>query len=465
MTIRAITNTTAITMDPARRVIENATILIEADRITAVGPAVEVSIPDGAARIAGEDMITLPGLIDSHAHAGHGLTRNLGGGDGDAWFQACEDIYTRGSTPGFWQAEARLSGLERLKAGITTCTMLLGGGADHYRTDTTEAGNLHCAATREIGIRTMLAVGLNRRPFPKRYTSLDLTRDITMSFEDQLAVCGELARKHNDLLESRTGICLIMPVYSPAESAQDPDEIRQMCDAAMALREKHGLRFTQDGHRDGSIALAESFGILGPWAYLSHSVDLTAEDMEAAKRSGASIVHNPSAIMSVLGRCPAPELREMGVNVALGSDAAAPDRGYDMFRHMAQCLHYHRRHFRDPEVMMPLDVLEMCTIDAAKAIGLEDELGSLEVGKKADIILLDRRKPHLYPPMMPLTTVAQFANAADVDTVIVNGEIRMQNRRTALDEGAILDAAAQELQEAVARCDMTHLLAEQGAAG
>ena len=131
-----------------------------------------------------------------------------------------------------------------------------------------------------------------------------------------------------------------------------------------------------------------------------------------------------------------------------------------MFRHMAQCLHYHRRHFRDPEVMMPRDVLEMCTIDAAKAIGMEADLGSLEPGKKADIVMLDRRKPHLYPPMMPLTTVAQFANAADVHTVIVNGEVRMRDRETALDEGSILNAAAGELNAALARCDLSHLLVE-----
>ncbi|KKL85745.1 hypothetical protein LCGC14_1951650, partial [marine sediment metagenome] len=146
--------------------------------------------------------------------------------------------------------------------GITTCTMLLGGGADHYRTDTTEAGDLHCAATREIGIRTMLAVGLNRRPFPKTYRSLDLSRDVTLTFEDQLEVCGQLAEAHGDLLGEGTGICLIMPVYSPDEVAQNSDEIRQMCRAAMELREKHGLLFTQDGHREGSIALAEELGFL-----------------------------------------------------------------------------------------------------------------------------------------------------------------------------------------------------------
>ena len=461
MTTTAITGTTAITMDATRRVIENATIVFADDRITAVGAASDVTIPEGAEIIDGRGTLTLPGLIDSHAHAGHGLTRNLGArAGGDAWFQACEDLYTRGSTAGFWQAEARLSAQERLKAGITTCTMLLGGGADHYRTETREAGDLHCAATREAGLRTMLAAGVNRAPFPKTYRSLDQSREITLSFDDQLAVCAELAEGHNDLLGAGTGVCLIMPVYQPDEVAEDPQTIRRMCRDVMDLREKAGLLFTQDGHRNGSIELAETLEIIGPWSYLSHSVDLTEGDMAAAQRSGTSIVHNPSAIMSVYGRCPAPELRDMGVNVALGSDAAAPDRGYDMFRHMAQCLHYHRRHFRDPDVMMPIDVLEMCTIDAARAIGLADDLGSLDVGKKADIIMLDREQAHMYPPIMPLTAAAQFANAGDVDTVIVNGKIRMRHRKTDLDERAILTSAAQELTDAIARCGLEHLLEE-----
>ena len=122
MTTTAITGTTAITMDATRRVIENATIVFADDRITAVGAASDVTIPEGAEIIDGTGTLTLPGLIDSHAHAGHGLTRNLGArAGGDAWFLACEDLYTRGSTAGFWQAEARLSALERFKAGITTC--------------------------------------------------------------------------------------------------------------------------------------------------------------------------------------------------------------------------------------------------------------------------------------------------------------------------------------------------------
>ena len=152
------------------------------------------------------------------------------------------------------------------------------------------------------------------------------------------------------------------------------------------------------------------------------------------------MVHNPSAIMSVYGRCPAPELIGEGVTVVIGSDAAAPDRGYDMFRHMAQCMHYHRRHFRDPAWMPPGKVLEMTTIDSARALGLDGDLGSLEPDKKADIVLVDLRKPHLYPPNMPVTRLAHFANAGDVDSVIVDGRMLLQGRKAlAVAENNILD--------------------------
>jgi cytosine/adenosine deaminase-related metal-dependent hydrolase len=227
------------------------------------------------------------------------------------------------------------------------------------------------------------------------------------------------------------------------------------------MRARHGVLFTQDGHRNGSIAIARELGVLGPSALLSHSVDLTKGDFAALAETGAHIVHNPSAIMSVYGRCPAPELIEAGVTVCLGSDAGAPDRGFDMFRHMAQCMHYHRRHFRDPSYMPPGKVLEMATIDAARALGLGDDLGSLEPGKKADIVLVDMRKPHLWPPNMPVTRLAHFANAADVHTVIADGRVLMRGRRLInVDEASILDEAETELARALERTRLERLTLE-----
>jgi cytosine/adenosine deaminase-related metal-dependent hydrolase len=254
-----------------------------------------------------------------------------------------------------------------------------------------------------------------------------------------------------------------MPVYNADDLADDEArrEIGSMSEAVADMRARLGVLFTQDGHRNGSIAVARDLGVLGSSALLSHSVDLTEKDFAALAETGAHIVHNPSAIMSVYGRCPAPELIEAGVTVCLGSDAGAPDRGFDMFRHMAQCMHYHRRHFRDPSYMPPGKVLEMATIDAAGALGLGDEIGSLEPGKKADIVLVDMRKPHLWPPNMPVTRLAHFANAADVDTVVVDGRILMRGRRLIkVDEASILDEAETELTRALERTGLERLTLE-----
>lgn len=420
---------TIITLDHGRRVLEKGWIAIDKDRIAALGQGVA---PAARNVICKPQMIAMPGLIDAHAHAGHGLVRAAGDSNGERWFDICEAIYARHATPEFWYAEAHLAQLERVLGGVTTAVSLLGGGADVMRTDSPEAGDAHCQATIESGLRTILAVGPSRRPFPKTYGRYDergAHLSFDLAFETQLDVSAQLICDHNDILERRTGVCLVAPVYTDAHLASFGTEINALCDKVMELREALGVIFMQDGHRSGSIATAHALGQLGPWAALAHCVDLTSEDLRALQISGASVIHNPSSIMSILGRCPVPELLDLGVNVALGSDAAAPDRGYDMFRHMAQCMHYHRRHFRDPTVLTEGKTLEMATIGAARALGLDHELGSLEAGKKADIILIDGFKPHLYPPVMPLNRVTHFATAADVDTVIVNGAIIMEERR------------------------------------
>lgn len=446
-----------ITLDATRRVVAAGWIAVDGDRISALGDG---PAPAGRTRLGGRDFVAIPGLIDAHSHAGHGLVRAAGGPDGDQWFDICEEIYARSSTPDFWRAEAQLTLLERLRGGVTTAVSLLGGGADVMRTDTAAAGDAHCRATAASGLRTLLAVGPNRLPFPKHYATIDKDghkRPVELDFATQMAVAAELIARWNDPLGRGTGVCLTMPVYTQAHLANPSDAalIEAMAADVMDLRARTGVLFSQDGHRNGSIALARRLGLLGSWAALSHSVDLTGADMAALQETGASVIHNPSAIMSIIGRCPVPELIDAGVTVCLGSDAGAPDRGSDMFRHMKQAMLYHRRHFRDPMVLPEGKVLEMATIDAARALGLDADLGSIEPGKKADIVLVDMRKPHLYPPVMPVLRLTHFASAGDVDTVIVNGRVLMQGRRPVdIDEDEILDSAAEQATLAFERAGL-----------
>jgi 5-methylthioadenosine/S-adenosylhomocysteine deaminase len=146
---------------------------------------------------------------------------------------------------------------------------------------------------------------------------------------------------------------------------------------------------------------------------------------------------------------------EDGVTVSLGTDAAAPDRSFDMFRNMFQAHRYHARHFRDDAVLPPQQLLEMATIEGARALGMEDEIGSLEVGKRADILLVNMRQPHLWPPVDPMQRLARFANGADVDTTIVGGRILMRGRKLVqADEAAILDRAERAYRLAMRRAGL-----------
>src|SRR6056297_1013023 len=193
MTDLLIRHATALTVDADRHEIEDAAIAITGDRIAAIGPDADLAGLAGAATevIDARGMVALPGLIDCHSHAGHGLVRALGAGDTQAWFGACEALYAGGTDVAFWAAEARLALLERLMAGVTTCVTLLGGGADIYRTDDPAYGDAHCAATRDSGLRTMLAVGPGRAPFPLRYRSPGGAAD-EITFERQMEVSADL---------------------------------------------------------------------------------------------------------------------------------------------------------------------------------------------------------------------------------------------------------------------------------
>jgi cytosine/adenosine deaminase-related metal-dependent hydrolase len=200
------------------------------------------------------------------------------------------------------------------------------------------------------------------------------------------------------------------------------------------------------------------FGILGPNVLLSHATGMTPEDIATIVRTGTKIVHNPSANAATRERFTLIELLDAGATVMLGSDGVAPDRSYDMFRHMFQAMRYHRFHFRDTKVLPAGKVLEMLTIDAARALGMADEIGSLEPGKKADVILIDAARPHMAPMNMPLYRVAYFANGNDVSTVVVNGRVLMRDRVVlSVDEAQVVAMAEREAAAAIARTGLDSL--------
>ena len=445
-----LTGGCVVTMDPDRQVIDNGAVAVADGKIVAVGAADTLDIQ--AERVIDTTgHIVFPGLIDVHAHAGHGLVKSIGMHEGDRWEEICGEVYTQASPPGFWYAEARLAALERLRFGVTTGVSLLGGGDTIMRTDDPAYAAAHCRGVVEVGTRSVVAVGPTRAPHPLTYADWQDGKRKTypVSFERQMQTLQDVVADWHDTHEGRIRIAALYPVLRDEhERDMSPEDYQTACGQAKVVRtyaRDKRLIFTQDGHWRGSIRRAEKLGLLGPDSLLSHCIDLHEDEIALLADTRTKVAHNPSANASIAGRCPATELMDAGACVALGSDATAPDRSADMFRHMQQAMHYHRRHFQDASVLPIGKVLEMCTIGGARALGLEDQIGSLETGKLADIVTMDLRRPHLCPPNMPLHRLVCFANGNDVTNVMVGGEMVLEQRRsTRVEEADVLSDAVRQ---------------------
>ncbi|HEX4931553.1 MAG TPA: amidohydrolase family protein [Gemmatimonadaceae bacterium] len=263
--------------------------------------------------------------------------------------------------------------------------------------------------------------------------------------------------------DGRLHLAMAFPTHHPETTpltAEAQAQLVAQARATRALSKQYRLLFTQDGHSRGSVQFAQDvFDVLGPDALLSHATGMTDEEVRIVARTGTKIVHNPSANAAIRERFTLLELLDAGATVMLGSDGVAPDRSFDMFRHMFQAMRYHRFYYHDSKVLPAGKVLEMATVDAAKALGLEKEVGSLEAGKKGDVILLDWSRPHLVPRNMPLYRVAYFANGNDVSTVLVNGRILMRDRRVlTVDEATVIRNADREAALAIRRAGLDSLL-------
>ncbi|MCZ8146962.1 MAG: amidohydrolase family protein, partial [Roseomonas sp.] len=354
----------------------------------------------------------------------------------------------------------QLAALERLRFGVTTGVSLLGGGDSIGRVDDPAFTDAHAMATEEVGIRSVLVLGPTRPPFPRSYVGPD-GMERPVSFERQLeTITAGVETWHG---RGNVRVATLMPVYR--EASHDPAKVKEIERQGHLVREagrKRGAWFHQDGHRQGSIEMADRmFGLIGPDSWHSHCTDLTDADIDTLVRKGASVVHNPSAIAAVRGYCPAPRMIEDGITVMIGSDATAPDRSGDMFRHMFQCIRYHQRAFRDETMIPPGKALEMVTIDAAKGIGLADTLGSLEPGKLADVITVDLEAPHMAPANMPVARIVYFASGHDVRDVVVGGRILLQDGAAPhLDAREIVAQAWAETEAMLDRAKLRHLVQE-----
>jgi len=196
-------------------------------------------------------------------------------------------------------------------------------------------------------------------------------------------------------------------------------------------KEKHGL---------AEVELLEKTGFLGSDVLAAHCIYLTEKEMQLLAKHDVKVCYNPVANMKLAqGTTKIKDLLDLGVTVGIGTDGPASNNNLDMFQSMKVAALLQKQYYKDPTVLPAQTVLKMATIDGAKALGLEKTVGSLEVGKKADVILLDFKKPHLTPVHDFYANIVYSASGSDVDTVIVDGKILIENKNVkTLDEEEVM---------------------------
>lgn len=410
-----------MTQDPLRRVLRG-NVLVEGNRITAVGEtrssADEVIDCDGCA--------VLPGLINAHQHAANALLRGIA--DDVPLEQMLEKSYAIDAkfTRRDVQIGALLGCVEMLRSGTTSFQDLF------YWEDEV------ARAARESGMRAFLS-----------WVTLD--EAFTTQHGNPVRNAEAFVTKHkaDPLVTPSVGV---QGVYVASE---------ETCHKAKEVADRHGVRLhahLSETRREVYDHVAktglrpaewlEKIGFLGPRLNVAHGVWLTLNEVRALARAGVSVTHCPVSNMKLAsgGVAPVPEMRDAGIPVALGTDSALSNNSADLFGEMKTAALLHKATRWDARALPAQVVLDLVTVEAARALGVEADLGSIEPGKLADLIVVPLRRPHTTPfySANVISHMVYSTRGSDVQTTIVDGRVVMAGGtlRT-VDEAAVL-ARAQE---------------------
>jgi cytosine/adenosine deaminase-related metal-dependent hydrolase len=450
-----------ITIDGDRRVLDPGAVAIRGDRVIAAGERDEVRgrFPD-AATIRLDHHVMLPGLVDSHGHAGHGLIKGIADGADFRWPRMIGEIYATATDEEFWRAESYLSALERLEYGVTTSLSMTGSAP---RVDDPRYAVAAAAGYAALGLRHIVALGPPDPPWPQRYRDLDSGDERLVDLDRAFQTVEDTISRLHDAQDGRIAVYVAPSGLVPETRDGRATEfaVRQMRMAVeMAQAHDTGLHAHA---RAGQIAAAAQAApdILSPRLSLAHCAGISLDEARMMAETGVSASHGPLTHAYAAARFPLIEALDAGVNVAISTDGSAPDRSFDLLSQGRIAVQLQRAHFADTSLLPAGKTLEMMTIDAARALGMDWEIGSIEPGKKADIIAIDLRSARLAPRFMLPQRVVYAASGLDVSFVMVDGRVLMRDRSLAgVDVDSILDDAQRAAEEAIQRAGAGQFLAQ-----
>ncbi len=416
-----------ITEDGQRRVIENGAVAIRGERIVGVGTRAAIDARFQARqRLDRPDAILAPGLIDTHTHAAMSLFRGIADDKKlQDWLQNfIFPAEARNLSPDFVRWGTRLGCLEMLLGGTTTFT-------DMYYFEDVVA-----EVAKEAGMRGVLGETIIGFPVADAKTPAD-----ALKFTERY-----LARFRGD--------ALITAAVAPHALYTNSDETLK---AARALANKYNAPLVihlSETKKENDDELAkrhttptktlDSLGVFNGRTVAAHCVWVNDADMAILKTRGVGVAHCPSSNMKLAsGVAPVVRMLALGINVGLGPDGpAGSNNDFNMFEEMDLAAKLQKVTMLDPQVLPATTALEMATIRGARALGLDKEIGSLETGKRADMIVVRLDRPNAVPLYDAISQMVYALKAEDVREVMVNGKpVVRDGKSLTLDEGAILAKA------------------------
>lgn len=442
---------TVITVDPQRRIIRDGAVAFRGTDIVAVGKRAELEqTVDAKSVVDCRRKLIMPGFVNSHLHFYHTMHRGLAAEDLGGWLWS-DFVHRKVAT--ILTAEDEIVGgltvlLETLKAGTTTFL---------------EAGSYNPRAVIEgvsrIGMRGLMG----RRSFDQAILNhAMLMEDTDTCLRENLTFLEQFRDGYNGgLLKACVdvvglGRCTDRLYIESKKMADDYGttlnfHLAGMTEEVTDTRARSGRRPVEHLHH---------LGVVGPNVVMVHMVHVADREIELLASSGTNVIHCPGTALklnyelSSKGRFP--EMVEHGVNVGLGSDAADCANFADMVRVMYLAAVLPKDYRNDAGVSSAETAIEMATINGARAIGMDKEIGSLEVGKKADIIIINMHRPEWYPNYSEVQNLVYSASGDCVETVFIDGKLIMENRKVlTVDEDEILNRCAELGDQILVRGKLT----------
>ncbi len=410
-----IKNTLAILPDGDRDRVKRANIYIEDDRIVGIddlSSSDRENVPAGFKAdktIDGTDRLVIPGLINCHTHSYMAFMRNVADDLSfmDWLFGTIDPIEQKMTDEdAYWGAMLAIT--EMMKSG-TTCFNDM-------------QMNIHqtTRAVRETGMRAVICRGLVGSGDDEGGR---MRINQTLEEKEAFADCDRLTFRFGPHAPY-TCDDAYMRIVAGEAAKHDMDihiHLSESVSEIEQIREKYGC---------SPIELAERCGLFDRACIAAHCVQVDDNDISIMARHGVSVVTNPASNMKLgNGFAPIQKMLDAGVNVCLGTDGAASNNSLNMFHELSLLTLIHKGTGKTPQCVSAAEGFRIATINGAKALGLADQIGSIEKGKKADLAILDLKNPSLQPKNNLLAGLCYSANGSEVDTVIINGQITMEGRK------------------------------------